>query len=357
MKHRKRFAAVGLICAAVFVIVPRIRTETQMNGLLQSSSAREKASAPAAVKVDANGKSFTERHELFNRLWLNRHKRDVTSDLLGFLKDSNLYLKSQAVRALGRNEKSGAEKALIDLLKRVKNERDESREGVTRTTIQLALGRIRSSGQKGGVKLETVASNIGFSYKQVLSLIHRVNDKLHTPANAREAKGSSAYDIELEFLDLLYSMRRNGEDISSLGIAEYERIPAFKMRLDHANLSSAKEIENILNYACTPDSYGFNVSYLLGISPQASNAILAKLQEMLKNPEGCNLDSKTSLGFMSIFRAAGKTQDKRILLAMKQLQKSLEASPNRARFRRARYYLDQGISNFNDGSLPQFPPP
>src|SRR5688500_13087469 len=79
----------------------RAGREAKLNQLMQGEQHRE-ISAQSSQKQ----KEWMQRNRQFAQLWLSRRERDVSDEILLYVKDPDERLRWRAVRALGRLEKS-----------------------------------------------------------------------------------------------------------------------------------------------------------------------------------------------------------------------------------------------------------
>jgi len=355
-KSKMAMAAMAAVTAVGGVLIAganRMRSEAVLDNLTRTANTEEPAQTEAAtldnlMHTEETGpagnhkeprpyinemdrKAWLARNQHFVKLWLVRHERDVTDEIIPFLKEPDPNLRERAVRALGRLESAEAEAPLQAILQRQqearqKRENLKREERIPELPLKLALGRIRARDLKGKAKLDEVAKNVDLaSYDQVLQLAQRFGVQIRDKdANTRqEAILSSAMQILLEYIDLLHMMGRQGENIQALGSDRLAVVPGFQMRLKGATMPVEQEIKMILDHATSPQGGIFPESYLLGLGPRAIEMLIQRLQDIQRNPEKYNLGAPQAIGrgYDHLFLGAAMTGDPRVIPLLKQFEK------------------------------------
>jgi hypothetical protein len=304
---------------------------------------------------EAERQSWIERNRHFAQSWLARHERNVTSEIIPFLDDPDEKLRERAAKALGRLEDPGGEAPLQKKLEQVEKISTAGgyREihGVPAYVLRLALGRIRAHNLKGREKLDKIAADVGLTYDKVLELTQQLETSLKSkrPLERQKAERSLANEISLEFVDILYTMGKQGENIEAL---ESERMavgPAIEMKLKGATLPLDQEIEVILDYATQPHGGAFDESYLVELGPRATEKIIERLKEIHRDPRKYNCYAPGAVGHAHFFRAAAMTNDRRMIPYLKQIEEDFKEDYLREEQRRDkmdRWSMASQIYNF-----------
>ena len=321
--------AVGI---SLFVGISRVRREVTLESLTQGQQTFHNHNEGASYGSSGE-RGWINRQWRFARLWMARRERDVAKEMLPYLKDPDEGLRTRAVRALGRLEAPLAEAPLQKMLEQVQAAARQKPpinppHPVPEVTLQLALGRIRSRGLKGQAKLEVVAKNVGLSYNEVLQLARKFHVKIKDKnAAVRQAVAASpGYEIIKEFVDVLYTMGKRGEDIQVLNTEPLAGAPVHRLLLKAATLPPEKEIEQALDYACQPGGGSYVQSYLVDLGPRATEMMIERLQHMLKHPELYRKGVPYGSGYVDLFRAAAQTGDPRMIPLLKQFEEQFKSS-------------------------------
>ena len=297
---------------------------------------------------------YWKRRRHFDRLWAARLQRNMAADLLPFLQGPDVDLRQRAVQGLGRLESSQAEAPLSRLLqereklsdeqlqmlkdrqKPLKDAKDGERylsdqkrfedngkrlrqSGLPPLVLQLALGRIRSRDFKGQEKVGAFAKSIGLSWDEVIQLSEKVN-------NPRDRAGEETpgYQIMEEVVDLLYTMRKRGEDISALQ-RPLTLNPVQELKLQAASLPVEQEIKLILDYlaqrpAVTSDELNLT-GYLVALGVPAKEQVLQRLKDMKRQPERY---LRGNHGYSIVFDTAAEMGDRRALPLLKHFERDTD---------------------------------
>ena len=125
-----------------------------------------------------------ERAWKLYQLWLARHERDVTQEVIPFLQDEYGPLRNSAACLLGRLENPAAEQPLQEL------------------NYRIEVARNRTRNLKGRAKVTAFANEMGLSFDQVVQL----TEKLRAERLRSQGSGSKGEEIVKELVDMLYMM-------------------------------------------------------------------------------------------------------------------------------------------------------
>lgn len=337
--------------------------EAVLKSLLQAQVKHERRKNPWGNKWE-DRKEWSQRGRRFGNLYLTRHESDVVSDLIPFLQDTDENRRDHAAQILGELENARAEAPLQAKLqgaetynerlrkqpKKMMDEESQEEENlIAPLTLKLALGRIRSRNVKGKAKLNKVAQSVDLTYDEVVQLAQMFGAQIRSEdAPVRQAAvRSSGYRILTEFIDLLHTMGRRGEDIQALGASGLAVVPGFEMRLRGATMSLEEEIEMILDHATSPGGGTFPEYYLLSLGPRATEMLIDRLEDIARQPDKYKLGASQAIGngYVNLFRAAAMTGDPRVIPLLRQFQKHPHAH--------VRSYAIQTLYLIEDGTLPQ----
>lgn len=293
--------------AAGFAVVQRVRSDWTVGRLVR---ARERSSTPFRNRAERD--AWRQQYRRFCNLWLERHQRDITADLLPCLEEPGpVVLRERAARALGRLESPAAEAPLAALLQRVQRSDRTEEEAVPIHTVELALARIRSRAQPVAARVEALARSVGLSTSDLSLLSQRVND------SRSDAAGTPGYETIEEVVDLLYSLGKRGADIHPLT----ERLvlsPAQQVKLKAASLPLEQEVTLLLNHLSNVsvlkgDDYVL-MHHLVGLGPIASQLLIQRLDEMWHQPSRY----PQPRGHKVLFRAVALTADEEAVPVLRQ---------------------------------------
>ena len=269
--------------------------------------------------------AFIQRAQRFATLWLQRHERRVTPELLQMLEqEPTPQLRERIVIALGRIEDPSAIAPLKQLLAiaskqeagQPKEQNSSSwRNSVSAFRVKLAIGRIEARNLKGVNKLNKIASSMGTNWAGIQSIAAGLRSKLAKPGGKSLIRDSDQLYIVTEFFDVLYRMGKSGEDIRSMGAFKLLVWPEQDPLLSTALMSDAAELNFWLKRALPPSSKGFYPEHLLDLGPQVPNFLLEYLRIALatakKNPKV--LEGSSIIGMKALFNAAAATNDSRFI--------------------------------------------
>jgi hypothetical protein len=274
--------------------------------------------------VDSKDKDlWSKRNRRFAEIWLARKARNVTEEILPYLDDPFYPTRVAAVRAIGRLEDPHAEpslKAKLDLLSKDKDKivtHGDRARMIPATTLQFAIGRIQSRDLKGRAKVEALAKSMGLTWAEVGELSYKCNGRFK---GAHAAAGSPAIEIVREFVDVLYRMGKKGENIEPLANS-LTLSPAQQVQIKAAKLSTEEEITLILDYAVSlkgvgGDSEHLIEEHLMDLGPRANEMLRKKLEDIKEHPERYP-DDEYGTGRVTLLRAAGLSNDQRMLPLVK----------------------------------------
>ena len=172
-------------------------------------------------------KAFTQRQKAFFEIWNMRHRRTIDLQLFPFLEDKEEFLRQQAVRALGRLESKPALPKLQTIKNRMASVRQKGKKvDVTRVqweaarpvpdfTLDLAIARIKSRGQTGQRKLDTILKGIGLEWRDIPDITRRawyISDGTQPPPRFPATPNEKA--LLREIIDVLYLFKAKGQDIT-----------------------------------------------------------------------------------------------------------------------------------------------
>ncbi len=313
---RNLFWIVGVIGALVIVKsgFERVRSEQALQGFQQkartfSSDGQRRNST--VRRTPEQKRVWRDQQRRFARAWVTRREKSSQKELLDYLDDSDGYFREKAVRALGRLELAEAESPLRALAAKTHDiktaEEWESIKAVPLVPLNLAIARIQSKNLNGQKKLDALAQSVGIEWKDIVRLSQRFYTPIipgREPPRPRPTKAER--QLMLEVVDVLYTMKKKGEDISPWE-KQLTLPPAYKVILESADLSPEKEVTFILDYFASlkvlkGDSDGL-LSHLVGVK-DAKKTIFSYLPMAELNPK---IDPPT--GYEMLFYAAASFGD------------------------------------------------
>lgn len=300
---------------------------------------------PGRVGPLYNNKPDLERSRVLTQLWRERDTRDITPELLVFLDDPSVALRESAARFLGELECAQAEAPLQNEVKREEEHRKkildqftqwqtgdrttpppqmEGHQFVSRFTLRLALGRIRSHNFQGRAKLDRIANEFGLDYDGIVKMTVELGRRLDDDARKRGAYESEGNSLALAFIDTLYLMGKAGEDLSQLEVDKMAFAPGLVLRLKGASLSSEDEAKMWLDHATGSKMGIFYVPFLLDIGPVAVELLFQRLNDISTHPTtyGISKDNAPLLGLRSLFEAATQSGDSRAVAVLEKFRNS-----------------------------------
>jgi hypothetical protein len=206
--------------------------------------------------------AYILRYAKFAKLRQAKRQQDITRDLIALMADPVQVLRIHAARELGRLECTAAEPQLAKLathadrkIQKIKNiaeareassQMDYDRlQAIPFPTLQLALGRIRARNLKGRAKIDALCQSVNLTFTDVVKLSQKVNSD--NSMERWQACGSMGQEIVDEVVDLLYAMRKHGENVDS-EVAQLKLNSAQDVQLRGALLPNEKEVELIITY-------------------------------------------------------------------------------------------------------------
>lgn len=364
---RSKFLLVGLGgLTTVFVTLPLSQTRNDNIALVNEDGKRlgrgnTKSSRQHTAPLDENAKAaklprlaslidsrkgpqygndqqgFLKRSRVFLQLWRERNKRNITPQLLEFLNDPAIGIREHAARALGVLERPEGEKPLVAEMDKWKQYEEKLRHPsqmpgpqaepnfISKFTIKLSLGRIRSHKLKGRAKLDCIAKEFGFDYEGIAQMSQKLDQQLRNPDTIQRqtAARSEAYPLMTEFLNTFYVMRVQGQDLKALGAERLASGPLGEVVLRASDASPEERIRLFVDYATTAKG-GENVArYLANLGPSATDAILGRLQELQLHPEAYDaknlIPTKPPVGY-ALFLSAVVADDARAKTVLEQLR-------------------------------------
>ncbi len=312
----RRFS-IATIALTSFFGAQRVFTEFKLQNLT-----RERSHAAALPQFqNAQDREIwmsaaQKRNRRFAQLWLERQQRDISTELLDYVDDPALVLRTRAVRALGRLESREAEAPLQTLLAQAADSQVKSHEAeLPSITLKLALARIKARSLTGQSKLDAISDSVGLSWREILLLSNKVN------ADNGYKDATDGEEIIGEIVALLYTMGKEGEDIRSFATA-LKLSPAQEVLIQAASISTEQEIKLILERLSHPKGTRGGAyllaDHLVGLGPIAIDLALERLQDMLKHPE----NYQQQLGYKMMFRPVSLAADRRALPLLQQFEKS-----------------------------------
>lgn len=309
---------VGLLAVAgVAVCVGRIHSEWKLMRLTYSVERSE----GSPFHNPQERAAWHQSYRRFVNLWVDRHKRDVTREILPYLQDPVKVQRARAARALGRLESAAAESELRKVMQRMKSDAKWSQSsGVPYPTLQLALGRIDAREMTGQQKLSAVAKSVGLNWNEVT----RLSRKINAPVTLKEkyaAPGSPGAEIVNEMVDVLYQMGKQGEEIKPF-VKQLTLSLGQQTKLQAALVSKQQEIKIILDRLSFPKgtkgSAQLLQNHLVGLGKEASDAVIRRIDHMRQHPE----KYPQQLGYNMVFGLAAITADRRALPILKKFEKN-----------------------------------
>lgn len=272
-------------------------------------------------------------------LWQHRGKRDISNELLPLLDKPDFQIREFAVRALSKLESPAAERPIANL--RVKQQQElqaylnarrlyesrrnsnnpimrwpvESRQ-ISELTLRMALARIHSRNLKGQAKVEAISKEIGIPWPKLVEGSHTINGKYRF-----YAYGSVGSQVIREIVDVLYTMKRRGEDINGVA-SDLILNPTQKIRLKGAALPEKEEAELLLDYVMPMRSITAETmpvsDYLCMLGQPAVEPVLSRLQDMKDHPQ----TYENTHGYGLLFLAADSLADPRVLPLLRHFENS-----------------------------------
>ena len=280
---------------------------------------------------------FLKRGRVFLQLWRERKTRGITPQLLEFLNDPTMGIREHAARALGVLERPEGEKPLVAELQKWKEYEEKLRHSpttlrpqeepnfISKFTLKLSLGRIRSHKLKGRAKLDCIAKEFGFDYESIAQMSQELGQQLRNPDTIQRqlAARSQAYPLSTEFLKTLYVMGVQGQNLKAFRAERFAFGPLNEVVFRASTASPKERINLFVDYATTAKG-GENVAaYLANLGPSATDAILQRLQELQRHPEACdakNLKPTTPPVGYALFLSAVVADDVRARPVLEQLK-------------------------------------
>lgn len=326
--QKKKIWQTGL-CLLAFLSVTglfnRIRNEVVVKPFLSQS---EGHSDEIGFSSAEERKAGNQKYSTFCGLWTRRHEREVGAEMLPYLNDKVYGMRWRTIQALGRLEYVGAEASLQTLNKSNPAAKPVSDEagipalvgGKFYPVLPLAIGRIQAHDLKGKARVEKVCQSVGLSFAQVALLSQKLRK-----TGKRNVSGTPGEQVVKEIVDLLYTMRREGQEIDSFAGQMY-LLPAQKVLLQGASLSIDEEIRLILDHASCIEFTSNSkrtliVDHLLGLSPRAADAVFQKLSDTTKNRKNYSAACCSLL-----CQAAAAMNDPRAIPLLKELES--DANPD-----------------------------
>lgn len=175
------------------------------------------------------------------KLWLMRGKRDVTAQVVPFLRDEYRPLRLNAVCILGRTESRVATSHLQQL--QAAAQQKKTILSVDVISLRIATARNSTRGLKGQTKFAAFAKELGLSVEEMALL----SKQLHAERLKGRGTGSRGEKIVKEMVDMLYTMSKKGQNIQPL-VNRLTLLPAQKVLLQGARLPPAEEAKRIVEY-------------------------------------------------------------------------------------------------------------
>jgi hypothetical protein len=224
--------------------------------------------------------SRKERAWKLYQLWLARHERDVTKEVIPFLQDEDGLLRNTAARLLGRLENPAGEQPLQEL------------------NYRIEVARNRTRGLKGRAKVTAFANELDLSFDQVVQL----TEKLRVERLKGRGNGSEGEKIVKELVDMLYVMSKRGESIEPL-VQNMTLLPAQRILLQGAALPPEKEAQLIVDYlskldTVTTEDYELALFYLPSLGVISTDVMIRRLEQMKESPSRWGRH-----GYVTLFRA------------------------------------------------------
>ena len=329
----------GAVCC--FVAGSWMWREAKVNKLLpQETSARRVTRR--LTSLERNERTKRQRH--FEQLWQTRRQRDVNGGLVALLQDPVLkeatYARVDIVRALGRLESPAVQDALMSVLResqgllrrpnpskpdgdnlgrldKDENDSDENdSDDLMYMQSQLALGRMRARDMQGSQKINTFLGEAGLSFGDVVRLSQKINPDPKKPKHiyTEGTPGNAALN---ETVDVLYEMRKQGEDVS-FWQDQLTLRKAQQLMLQGAALPEAQEIDLLLDYLGQVKVYtDADLSqHLIDINPSAASAAAIERLEDLRDHPG----KYRNAACYAFFRIPEAVKDRRALPVLKQIE-------------------------------------
>lgn len=246
-------------------------------------------------------------------LWQQRSKRDISRELLPYLRKDNFEVKRFAVRALAKLESPLGEQP-IEGSRTTATSKDTR--PIPAITLQLALARIRSRNLSGQERLEAICQAGGVTWQDLVEKSPIVNSRNRFYGGS----DTTEYQIIDEMVDVLYTMARHSKNIDGLA-GDLTLTPVQEIRLKGARLSEEQEAELILDElnkmkVRTKDSQLLG-EYLYILGQPAVEPVIKRMEDMKAHPN--NYDEM--MGFPDMFCAAALLRDRRALPLLKHFEK------------------------------------
>jgi len=295
-KNTQKILATLAFLSAVGVGLRQVQgalSEHHLNNLLVASSREDRHSDDSAKDPARKQRAW----RLYS-LWMARDRQNVAPQLIPYLDDEYIQIRLSAARMLGRLE---SPKGLLPLQK---TQARANQNQVDPITVKLALGRIGAHNLKGKAKFAALAKSVGLSLDEADRLTAK-----YVAAWSR-ANGSSSETITREFVELLYSMGKQKQDITAIA-QRLTLYPAQRLQLQASHVSSRQEVELILSYLVQLDVVtprdGELTNHMMRVGPIANHLLVARLARDAQ--QGRPIKHS---GYSELLRAAALSNDPRV---------------------------------------------
>ena len=249
-----------------------------------------------------------------------KNQPEAVSKLLPYLHHPVKELRAEAVRMLGQLGSPAAEEPLVQMVA----ELDKAIAAKTPVTssmppavpLRMALARIRTRELKGEERFKAVAAEMGVTQNELATLSQQVNGPEYSWMQ-------DTYNATLvqEFVDLLYDMAQQGEQIDTL-VQPLTFTPAQKVMLQAAPLPLEQKFDFLLKSLNDPKVFftqnGELIDSIVNDGPAGVDLLMQRLQDMQTNPE--QYKRTALLVYQLLFRVAARTGDPRALPLLKEFE-------------------------------------
>lgn len=308
-------SVLGMSLLSSLIVADRVRSERYLDSLVDGGPSGMAAAGKLMNKEETA--AFEARSRTFNAIWMARHERDVTQEILPYLQDPIANLRERAAQALARLEAPVAEAPLEELRQRTERGKAQAKGdfykfgGAYPVVADIALSRVRSRKLRGEARVAAVAESVGLSWGEIIRLSQKVKEREHHIYEPRNA----GQEIIEEMVSLLYVMGKKGENIRPLA-SRLALNPAQQVKLQAASLSLDEEINLMLDYLSGPvigraENYELAKKHFAGLGPRAAQLLAQRLADPSFSPKSPTM----------IFDAALAIHDPRFVPLLQRFEK------------------------------------
>lgn len=270
---------------------------------------------PVPFTTPAQQQAWNGRTQRFAQLWLQRHKKSVTKPLLKMLADEPTpYLREHIVIALGRIEDPQAVKPLESLLRKSLQSAKhlsstQQRQEVPTFRIQLALARIQARKLRGTKKLDAIAKSVNRDWAGIVRTAGKLRSQIKERMGIYEVQESEERFVVEEFVDVLYRMGKQRQNIRALDAYQLPFWPQHTAMLQASSLSDRMEVQYWLKRSWPPNSSLFDPAHLLDLGPTVVPELMKYLKATLSLARSNPQTFAKVRSYRDAFNAAATTRN------------------------------------------------